>query len=82
MEHSMKMLLATIALESVLAAPTLAQGHNTRTLKRRARTGRPECTSTHRTVWHGNQNANSDFQLSYSRWALSTEDHFTRIGGA
>jgi hypothetical protein len=45
----------------------IAQGHNTRTLKRRARTGRPECTSTHRTVWHGNQNANPDFQLSYSR---------------
>jgi hypothetical protein len=57
MEHSMKILLATVALGAVLAVPAFAQAPNTR----------QEAQTSRHTVWHGNRNANPDFQLGYSR---------------
>jgi hypothetical protein len=71
MEHSMKILLATVALSAVFAASAFAQVPNTRP---DAQTSRRDWSSRvhvyapdHYTVWYGNQNANPDFQLGYSR---------------
>ena len=71
MEHSLKILLATVALGAVLAVPAFAQAPNTR---QEAQTSRQVWSSRvhvyapdHYTVWHGNQNADPDFQLGYSR---------------
>ena len=71
MEHSMKMLLVTVALGAVFAAPAFAQAPNAR---QDVQTSRQDWSSRvhvyapdHYTTWHGNQNANPDFQLGYSR---------------
>jgi hypothetical protein len=71
MEHSMKMRLATVALGAVFAAPAFAQAPDTR---QNVQTSRQDGSARvhvyapdHYTVWHGNQNANPDFQLGYSR---------------
>ena len=71
MEHSLKIILATVALGAVLAVPAFAQAPNTR---QEAQTSRQGWSSRvhvyapdHYTVWHGNQNTDPDFQLGYSR---------------
>ena len=71
MEHSMKMLLATVAIGAVFVAPAFAQVANTRQDAQTSRQGWSSRVHVyapdHYTVWHGNQNANPDFQLGYSR---------------
>jgi hypothetical protein len=65
------MLLATVALGAVFAAPAFAQAPNTR---QNVQTSYPDGSTRvhvyapdHYTVWRGNQNANPDFQLGYSK---------------
>ena len=71
MENSMKILLATVALSAVFAVSAFAQVPNTRQDAQTSRQGWPSrvhlYAPDHYTVWHGNQNANPDFQLGYSR---------------
>jgi hypothetical protein len=71
MEHSMKILLATVALGAVFAVPAFAQAPNTRQDAQTSRQGWSSRVHVyapdHYTVWQGNQNANPDFQLGYSR---------------
>ena len=66
MEHSMKILLATVALGAVLAVPAFAQAPNSRQEAQTSRQGWSSRVHVY-TVWHGNPNANPDFQLGYSR---------------
>ena len=71
MQHSMKILLATFALGAVFAVPAFGQAPNTRQDAQASRQGWSSRVHVyapdHYTVWHGNQNANPDFQLGYSR---------------
>ena len=65
----MKRLLAIVALGAALASPAFAQAPNTRNESARADwSSRVHVYAPdHYTAWHGNQNANPDFQLGYSR---------------
>jgi hypothetical protein len=72
MEHSTKKLLVIAALGSVLASPAFAQ--KAPNARQDAQTSRQQWSSKVRVYapdyyepWHGNQNANPDFQLGYSR---------------
>jgi hypothetical protein len=71
MEHSMKILLATVALGAVFTVPAVAQAPNTRQDAQTSGQGWSSrvhvYAADHYTVWHGNQNANPDLQLGYSR---------------
>jgi hypothetical protein len=71
MGHSMKKLFVIVTLTTALAAPAFAQAPDTR---QNVQTSRQDGSARvhvyapdHYTVWHGNQNANPDFQLGYSR---------------
>ena len=71
--HGMKNIRSAILALSLIAglSPAFAQAPNTR---QDAQTSRRDWSSRvhvyapdHYTVWHGNQNANPDLQLGYSR---------------
>ena len=72
MDRSTNKLLVIVALGTVLASQAFAQQapnarHDAQTLRQewssRVRVYAPD----HYTDWHGNQSANPDFQLGYSR---------------